>query len=57
MSDSSIPELKDSFDTGLIVPVWNFEGSIVDAYGEETKGTVLSINAIDGTVIDYRLGY
>lgn len=48
---------KDSFDTGLIVPVWNFEGSIVDAYGEETKGTVLSINAIDGTVIDYRLGY
>lgn len=48
---------KDSFDTGLIVPVWNFEGSIVDAYGEETTGTVLSINAIDGSVIDYRLGY
>lgn len=48
---------KDSFDTGLIVPVWNFEGSIVDAYGEKTAGTVLSINAIDGSVIDYRLGY
>ncbi len=48
---------KDSFDTGLIVPVWNFEGSIVDAYGEKTTGTVLSINAIDGSVIDYRLGY
>lgn len=48
---------KDSFDTGLIVPVWNFEGSIVDVYGEKTTGTVLSINAIDGSVVDYRLGY
>ena len=48
---------KDSFDTGLVVPVWNFEGTIVDEYGAEKAGNVLSINAIDGSVIDYQLGY
>lgn len=48
---------KDSFDTGLIVPVWNFEGTVIDEYGDEKTGTILSINAIDGSVIDRRLGY
>lgn len=70
---------KNSFDTGLVVPVWNFEGSVVNAYGEgETgdtlsgsdlaiadqkghqegkTGTILSINAIDGSVINQELGY
>lgn len=48
---------KDSFDTGLVVPVWDFEGTIVDAYGDEKTGTILSINAIDGSVIDKELGY
>ncbi len=55
---------KDSFDTGLVVPVWNFEGTVVDEaevgkYGEgyEKKGNILSINAIDGSVINQELGY
>lgn len=55
---------KDSFDTGLVVPVWNFEGTIVDGamsgkYGHEyeKKGNILSINAIDGSVINQELGY
>lgn len=55
---------KDSFDTGLVVPVWNFEGTIVDEalsgkYGDgyEKKGNILSINAIDGSVINQELGY
>ena len=48
---------KDSFDTGLVVPVWNFEGTRVDEYGVERTGTILSINAIDGSVINQELGY
>lgn len=48
---------KDSFDTGLVVPVWNFGGTVVDEYGNEETGNVLSVNAIDGSVIDQRLGY
>lgn len=48
---------KDRFDTGLIVPVWDFEGTIVDEYGMEQTGNILSINAIDGTVINRELGY
>lgn len=48
---------KDSFDTGLVVPVWNFEGTKVDEYGYEKTGNVMSINAIDGSVINQELGY
>lgn len=48
---------KDSFDTGLIVPVWDFEGTVVDEYGHEKTGNILSINAIDGSVINQELGY
>ncbi len=48
---------KDSFDTGLVVPVWDFEGRITSEYGREEAGNILSINAIDGTVINRRLGY
>lgn len=48
---------KDSFDTGLVVPVWDFEGTITDEYGYEQTGNILSINAIDGSVIDPYLGY
>lgn len=51
----------DSFDTGLLVPVWDFMGSITDSYGEKdirkSQNCVLTVNAIDGTVIDRRLGY
>lgn len=48
---------KDSFDTGLIVPVWDFEGTVVNEYGDEKTGNILSINAIDGSVINTTLGY
>lgn len=48
---------KDSFDTGVLVPVWNFSGTMTSEYGLVTEGTVLSINAIDGSVIDWELGY
>lgn len=60
LSYSRISE-KDSFDTGLVVPVWSFEGK-VSASSEgyqmyESSGTVIAINAIDGSVIDANLGY
>ena len=52
---------KDSFDEGLLVPVWDFWGRSVwewpggtTDFGEEI---VLTINAIDGSVIDRELGY
>lgn len=53
---------KNSFDSGLVVPVWNFEGTVMDEYGKKDKsngknGIVLSVNAIDGSVINYDLGY
>lgn len=52
---------KDSFDTGLVVPVWDFEGTVKDELydktGESKTGTILSINAIDGSVINRELGY
>lgn len=52
---------KDRFDTGLLVPVWNFIGTKTMKSGGEVRdkysGSVLTINAIDGTVIDGKLGY
>lgn len=49
---------KDSFDTGLLVPVWDFIGTKTDQYGYEVQNAVImSINAIDGSVIDRSLGY
>lgn len=48
----------DNFDTGVLVPVWDFIGTRTDVSGDEEKDIVLlSINAIDGTVIDKDLGY
>ncbi len=60
LSYSRISE-KDSFDTGLVVPVWSFEGE-TQAYFNgypmyDRKGTLMAINAIDGSVIDADLGY
>ncbi len=47
----------DSFDTGLLVPVWDFIGTRTQGeYTEENK-TILTINAIDGSVIDRAQGY
>ena len=60
LSYSRISE-KDSFDTGLIVPVWAFRGSdtmLYDGYPTDTYYEVqMCINAIDGSVIDAALGY
>ncbi len=48
----------DSFDTGLLVPVWDFMGTVTnEAYGEEEYRSVLTINAVDGSIIDRALGY
>lgn len=60
LSYSRISE-KDSFDTGLVVPVWSFEGD-VSFYSEgylshAETGTLLAVNAIDGSIIDAELGY
>lgn len=52
---------KDSYDTGLLVPTWDFMGTITRDYGDGCDqlnyGSVLTINAIDGSVIDRTLGY
>ena len=53
----------DSYDTGLLVPVWDFVGAIqkLDTYYGEIRqsgrSNVLTINAIDGSIIDRELGY
>ena len=39
----------DSLDSGVIIPVWDFYGPSGETY--------LTINAIDGTVIDRQYGY
>ncbi len=55
-------------DTGLLVPVWDFFGGFdvenleSDEYnsknsGEHSRQSFMTINAIDGTVIDRGLGY
>ena len=60
LSYSRISE-KDDFDSGLIVPVWSFEGDVrYGFHGEFGPGTyksLLTVNAIDGSIIDGTLGY
>ncbi len=60
LSYSRISE-KDAFDSGLIVPVWSFEGCVETAVDgvplNEREGTVMAINGIDGSVIDRAAGY
>ena len=60
LSYSRISE-KDNFDSGLIVPVWSFECTICYSFREESwpyrYRSLLSINAIDGSIIDGTLGY
>ncbi len=62
LSYSRISE-KDSFDTGLVVPVWSFEGmdAMYDdkggSLGAGSDGVLMAINAIDGSVINGALGY
>lgn len=48
----------NSYDTGLLVPVWDFKGTVTDSLGGYTSyGSVMTVNAIDGTIIDRTLGY
>lgn len=52
-------------DTGILVPVWDFfggfdsdfEGQVSENSGEHSTQSFLTVNAIDGTVIDRGLGY
>ncbi len=50
---------KDSFDTGLLVPVWDFIGPSLypDKPDVPEKETYMTINGIDGSIIDRQLGY
>ncbi len=50
----------DNFDSGLLVPAWNFVGEVDGGYiyyPPGTKVSVLIINGIDGSVINTSLGY
>lgn len=51
----------DSFDTGLLVPTWEFIGTRSKGMTYDTSSNeeivVMSINAIDGSVINQELGY
>lgn len=53
---------KDDFEHGYIVPVWDFRGEIRKQYelfpnDIRQDASILTINAIDGTIIDRELGY
>lgn len=59
---------QDSLDTGLLVPVWNFYGTETDGYNDQGNATtnengfneprpILSVNAINASVIDNDIGY
>ena len=51
---------ENSFDTGLLVPVWEFLGTKESNYEKSDSSeekNLLTINGIDGTVIDVQLGY
>lgn len=47
---------EGTFDTGLLVPVWDFNGTVNDS-GRTDETSIMTINAIDSTVIDRGLGY
>ncbi len=55
---------RDSYATGLLVPVWNFFGTITSRKGQAEPHSseydnypLIIINAIDGSVIDIGKGY
>ena len=50
---------EDSLTNGLLVPVWDFQGKskLIKHGNSYTTNDVMTINAIDGTVIDRSLGY
>mgnify|MGYP005831456645 FL=1 len=50
---------QNSKDTGLIIPVWDFMGTYEEkeTFFDDTYTSLLTINAIDGSIIDRGLGY
>ena len=57
---------KENIEEGLLVPVWDFWGTEHYEYdgwdnygftGDNVERIVLTINAVDGRVIDRELGY
>ncbi|NLB42889.1 MAG: hypothetical protein GX815_11660, partial [Clostridiales bacterium] len=61
---------QDVGDSGLVIPVWDFFGTLTlkskpgqpnlaegDDGGRYTYTSFLTINAIDGSIIDRELGY
>ena len=54
---------QDKLGSGLLVPVWDFFGVITDKSGDEVtviddpEDSLLTVNAIDGSIIDRDFGY
>lgn len=50
---------QKQFDQGLLIPVWNVVGTVttVGEYTAVECGSLLSVNAIDGSIIDVAQGY
>jgi hypothetical protein len=52
---------KDIGTSGLVVPVWDFMGYTEDSYGQvagkDGYNSQLTINAIDGSIINRAFGY
>lgn len=55
--------VADDFEQAMLVPVWSFYGTFDDQNSYETRinadigGSLVTINAIDGTIIDLHRGY
>ena len=47
----------NSMNTGVVIPVWDFYGKINGEDYEDSDKTFLTINAIDGSIIDRTVGY
>ncbi len=51
---------QDVSDSGLLVPAWDFFGTVTNEEGvtyDDPDRSLLTINAVDGTIIDRSLGY
>lgn len=58
---------KNSIENGIMIPVWNFYGTqkitymdgdfFDDNYGLDAPKSLLTINAIDGSIINVDKGY
>jgi len=48
----------DDFNTGYLIPVWDFSGACYDSEGGiRCEGSFLQINAIDGSIYNSEVGY